>query len=62
MVYEWLAQTQGLGFWSDFLGNLHPPESQVGASLPAFAVSFALGALVSFAARRTGALALAREP
>jgi putative hydroxymethylpyrimidine transporter CytX len=61
MVYEWLAQTQGLGFWTDFLARLHPPESQIGASLPAFAVSLALGGLVSLAARRTGALALSRE-
>jgi putative hydroxymethylpyrimidine transporter CytX len=61
MVYEWLAQTHGLGFWTDFLARLHPPESQVGASLPAFAVSLALGGLVSLAARRTGALALSRE-
>jgi nucleobase:cation symporter-1, NCS1 family len=41
-VYEWLAQTQGLGFWSDFLGRLHPPSGGIGASLPGFAVSFAL--------------------
>jgi NCS1 family nucleobase:cation symporter-1 len=60
-VYEWLAQTQGLGFWTDFLAQLHPPDRQIGASLPSFAVAFALAALVSFAARRTGALALARE-
>ena len=60
-VYEWLAQTQGLGFWTDFLAKLHPPHAQIGASLPSFGVSLALGGLVSFAARRTGALALARE-
>ena len=24
-VYEWLAQTQGLGFWTDFLARLNPP-------------------------------------
>ena len=60
-VYEWLAQTQGLGFWTDFLARLSPPTSQVGASLPSFAIAFALGAVVSFAARRTGALALSRQ-
>ena len=60
-VYEWLAQTQGLGFWTDFLAKLHPPDAQIGASLPSFAVSFALAAAVSFAARRTGALALSRQ-
>ena len=60
-VYEWLAQTQGLGFWTHFLAKLHPPHAQIGASLPSFGVSLALAGLVSFAARRTGALALARE-
>jgi putative hydroxymethylpyrimidine transporter CytX len=61
LVYEWLAQTQGLGFWTDFLAKLHPPHAQLGASLPSFGVSLALGAIVSLAARRTGALALARQ-
>ena len=51
-MYEWLAQTQGLGFWSDWLGALHPPESQIGASLPSFALAFALAAATSFVARR----------
>ena len=60
-VYEWLAQTQDLGFWTDFLARLHPPHSQIGASLPGFAVSFALATAVSFAARRSGALALSRQ-
>jgi purine-cytosine permease-like protein len=57
MLYEWLAQTQGLGFWTDFLARLHPLHTQIGASLPSFAAAFALGALVSLAARRNGALA-----
>jgi putative hydroxymethylpyrimidine transporter CytX len=61
MVYEWLAQTQDLGFWTDFLAKLNPPEAGVGASLPGFAVSFLLAAGVSFAARRTGSLALSRQ-
>jgi putative hydroxymethylpyrimidine transporter CytX len=56
MVYEWLAQTQDLGFWTDFLARLHPPHASIGASLPSFGVAFALGAIVSFAARRRGAL------
>jgi purine-cytosine permease-like protein len=60
-VYEWLAQTQDLGFWTDFLARLNPPHSQIGASLPGFAVSFVLAAGVSFAARRSGALALSRQ-
>jgi putative hydroxymethylpyrimidine transporter CytX len=50
-LYEWLAQTQGLGFWSDFLARLHPPHSGIGASLPSFACAFAL-ALVAGAVER----------
>jgi NCS1 family nucleobase:cation symporter-1 len=61
MLYEWLAQTAGLGFWTDFLARLHPLHSQIGASLPSFAVAFALGGLASLAARRSGALALSRR-
>jgi len=34
LVYEWLAQTSGLGFWTDFLARLHPLHSQIGASVP----------------------------
>src|SRR5215217_583686 len=52
LVYEWLAQTQGLGFWTDLLARLHPPGSSIGASLPGFAVAFGLGAATSFVARR----------
>jgi putative hydroxymethylpyrimidine transporter CytX len=52
LVYEWLAQTQGLGFWSDVLAHMHPPESSIGASLPGFAVAFGLAAATSFVARR----------
>ena len=55
VLYEWLAQTQGLGFWTDFLARLHPLDFQIGASLPGFALSFALAALVgSLGRRRTG--------
>jgi NCS1 family nucleobase:cation symporter-1 len=51
-LYEWLAQSQGLGFWTNFLGSLHPLHSQIGASLPSFALSFALASLVGLFARR----------
>ena len=51
-LYEWLAQSQGLGFWTNFLGTLHPLDSQIGASLPSFAISFALAWLVGQVARR----------
>jgi nucleobase:cation symporter-1, NCS1 family len=50
LLYEWLAQTQGLGFWTRFLGHLHPPGAGIGASLPGFAVSFTL----AFAVARIG--------
>ncbi len=57
MLYEWLAQSQGLGFWTDFLAKLHPLHSQIGASLPSFGLAFALASGVSLVARRTGVLA-----
>ena len=46
-LYEWIAQTQGLGFWSHFLGALHPPGGGIGASLPGFSVSFVLAFTVA---------------
>jgi purine-cytosine permease-like protein len=54
LLYEWIAQTQGLGFWSRLLAHLHPPGSGIGASLPGFAASFtlALGVAVAAQARR----------
>ena len=58
-LYEWIAQTQDLGFWTRFLAGLHPPSIGIGASLPGFAVSFGLalvaariGSRVDAAARR----------
>lgn len=51
LVYEWIAQTQGLGFWSRWLAHLHPLHGGVGASLPSFAASLALGLAVSLRAR-----------
>jgi putative hydroxymethylpyrimidine transporter CytX len=51
-LYEWLAQSHGLGFWTDFLARLHPLHSHIGASLPSFALSFALASLVGLLARR----------
>jgi putative hydroxymethylpyrimidine transporter CytX len=46
-LYEWIAQTQGLGFWSRWLGELHPPSGGIGASLPSFAASFTLALVVA---------------
>ncbi|HET7568735.1 MAG TPA: cytosine permease [Gaiellaceae bacterium] len=43
LLYEWIAQTQGLGFWSRWLGELHPLHAGIGASLPAFGAALALG-------------------
>jgi nucleobase:cation symporter-1, NCS1 family len=54
-LYEWIAQTQGLGFWSRWLAQLHPAAGGIGASLPSFAVSFVL-------AMSIGATALVRRP
>jgi len=51
-LYEWLAQSQDLGFWTSFLARLHPLDSQIGASLPSFALSFALASVVGLFARR----------
>jgi NCS1 family nucleobase:cation symporter-1 len=50
-LYEWIAQTQGLGFWSHWLTQLHPAGGGIGASLPSFAVSFVLAAGVAAAAQ-----------
>ena len=58
-LYEWIAQTQDLGFWTRFLAGLHPPSGGISASLPGFGVSFALalvaariGSRVDAASRR----------
>jgi purine-cytosine permease-like protein len=42
LVYEWLYQPTGLGFWSDLMAKLPQPGYQVGASLPSFALAFVL--------------------
>jgi putative hydroxymethylpyrimidine transporter CytX len=56
LLYEWLATSQGttanLGFWTSFLKSLHPLDSQIGASVPSFALAFALASAVSLVARR----------
>jgi nucleobase:cation symporter-1, NCS1 family len=51
-LYEWIAQTQDLGFWTRFLAQLHPPHGGIGASLPSFGVAFTLALGISLAARR----------
>lgn len=59
LVYEWLAQPRGLGFWSDLLARLHPLDASVGASLPSFLLAFALGGATSYVARRARAVSAA---
>jgi nucleobase:cation symporter-1, NCS1 family len=52
LTYEWFAQTSGLGFWTRFWAHHQPPHALVfGASLPAFALSFALALGVGLAVR-----------
>jgi putative hydroxymethylpyrimidine transporter CytX len=46
-LYEWIAQTQGLGFWTRSLSHLHPPHGGIGASLPSFGAAFALAFVVA---------------
>lgn len=48
-VYQWLHPT-GPSWWTDLLANAEPPG--IGASLPSFAVAFALTALASLHRRR----------
>jgi putative hydroxymethylpyrimidine transporter CytX len=45
LVYEWLYQPTGLGFWSDLMAKLPTPDYQIGASLPSFALAFVLTGL-----------------
>ena len=52
VLYECLAPTAGLGFWTDFFADLQPAGWEGGASLPSFAASFCLAALVSGVSRR----------
>jgi putative hydroxymethylpyrimidine transporter CytX len=56
-LYEWIAQTQDLGFWTRFLAGLHPPSVGIGASLPGFAVSFGLALVAARIGSRVGAAA-----
>jgi nucleobase:cation symporter-1, NCS1 family len=55
IFYEWLARPQGLGFWTEFLGKMHPLPVQIGASLPSFVLAFALAWLVGSLAPRPAA-------
>jgi NCS1 family nucleobase:cation symporter-1 len=60
LAYEWLYQPADLGFWTRWLSHLPTPSQPVGASLPAFAVSFALASIVGLLVRR-GVIATAES-
>jgi len=50
-LYQWLYPT-GPSWWVDAVDRLSPPDWPIGATVPSFAVSFALGLAVTLAARR----------
>ncbi len=50
-LYQWLYPT-GPSWWVDAVEKLSPPDWPIGATMPSFAVSFALGLGVTLAARR----------
>ena len=49
-AYQWLSPT-GPSWWVDQVQRLDPPSWQIGATLPSFAVSFALALVFAAAAR-----------
>jgi nucleobase:cation symporter-1, NCS1 family len=51
VVYEWLAQPTGLGFWTRLLSHLPTPSYAVGASLPSFVCAFLLASAAARVAR-----------
>jgi len=53
-LYQWL-QPVGPSWWTDLVAHAAPPELEIGATLPSFAVSFALGATLGLVARRVRA-------
>jgi len=54
VAYQWLSPT-GPAWWVDQVQRLDPPAWGIGATLPSFAVSFALALVVAAAGRRVGA-------
>jgi NCS1 family nucleobase:cation symporter-1 len=61
LVYEWLYQPTGLGFWTRLVDGLPTPSYQVGASVPSFAAAFLLAAAVSKASALGSARAAGRR-
>ncbi|MHB8059315.1 MAG: cytosine permease [Gaiellaceae bacterium] len=50
VLYQWLMPT-GPSWWVDLVDRLHPGNWSLGASLPSFAIAFALSALLNVLAR-----------
>ena len=50
VLYQWLAPT-GPGWWIELVERTDPPTTGIGATLPSFALAFALAALATAAAR-----------
>jgi NCS1 family nucleobase:cation symporter-1 len=52
-VYQWLAPT-GPEWWVELVGRLDPPAWGIGATIPCFAATVAVGLVVAAASRRAG--------
>ncbi len=53
-LYQWLYPT-GPAWWVDLVGELHPPDWGIGATVPSFAVSFGIASVVAVVTRRAHA-------
>jgi putative hydroxymethylpyrimidine transporter CytX len=62
LVYEWLYQPTGLGFWSRWIGELPTPSYAIGASVPGFGVAFLLTAAFACVGSARAAARARREP
>ena len=62
LVYEWLYQPTGLGFWSRWLADVPTPSYAIGASVPGFAVAFLLAAAFARVGSARAAARARREP
>ncbi len=62
LVYEWLYQPTGLGFWSRLIGQLPTPSYAIGASVPGFVVAFLLTAAFAPLGSARAAARARREP
>jgi nucleobase:cation symporter-1, NCS1 family len=62
LIYEWLYQPTGLGFWSRLIARIPTPSYAIGASVPGFAASFLLTALFVTLGSARAAARTRREP